>query len=301
MKILITGANGFIGRKILNRLAARKDSEVMAVSLHEDRYHGNGYRFRTLDVTDRKAFETCIASFLPNVIIHTAAMSVIGQCEAHQDASRKLNFEAVKNLAELARDFNCRLIHLSTDNVFDGKTSILHKEEDIPHPINTYGKHKAMAEQAIAETLSNYAILRVVLVYGKPLEGQHGNLVHLVRSKVEAGEDIFTVNDQFRTATYVEDIVDVTEKLLTDPHTGIYHVCSGELLSIHDIALKVAHAFQLDDTLIKSITTEEQNAGFTRMAYGALDITKAKRELQFRPHLMDDALECLLQTSNNTP
>lgn len=293
MKVLITGANGFIGRKILNRLATNKDCEVLAVSLHEDRYPKEGYQFCALDITDSSALSRCIAAFRPDVIIHTAAMSVIGQCEAHQDASQLLNHEVVKNLAAAAKDIHCRLIHLSTDNVFDGQTSELHKEDDTPHPINTYGRHKMMAEQAIEAILDNYAILRVVMVYGKPLEGQHGNLVHLVRSKLEAGEPIYTVTDQFRTATFVEDIVDVTEKLLTDPHTGIYHICSGELMSIYDIALKVARAFQLDENLVKPITTEEQNAGFTRMAYGALNIDKARTELHFHPHLLDEALQCL--------
>ena len=299
MKVLITGANGFIGRKILQQLAGNKDNDLLAISLHEDKFPSEGYRFCTADITDGKALTECVTDFQPDVIIHTAALSVIGYCETHQDESLKTNCEVVRHLAALSKDLHCRLIHISTDNVFDGQTAELHKENDAPNPINTYGRHKLMAEQAIQQTLENYAILRVVMVYGNPLEGQHGNLIHLVRSQLSSGEPLYAVTDQFRTATYVGDIVDVTEKLLDDKHSGIYHICSGELKSIYDIALTAASVFQLDKTLIKPINTAEQNAGFVRMAYGALCIEKARKELGFKPHLLHEALPKMIIPQNS--
>lgn len=90
--------------------------------------------------------------------------------------------------------------------VFDGRSDRLYTEEDLPAPLNYYGVTKYQGEQAVASICRNYAIVRVVVVYGKALPGQHGNVLQLVKNRLEAGQEIRVVADQYRTPTWVEDI-----------------------------------------------------------------------------------------------
>ena len=201
MKILILGANGFTGRRILKRLAP--SHQVMACSLHPDILPEEGYQFQTLNMVDADTTDSLLKDFQPEVIINASALSVVDYCEQHPEEAYALNVSAVKHLAEYSQTSSCRLIHLSTDFVFDGKASEAYKETDTPNPINYYGKTKRWSEEAIEQTCTNYAIARVEVVYGKPFPGQHGNIVHLVKSRLENGQGIRVVSDQFRSPTWL--------------------------------------------------------------------------------------------------
>ena len=164
MKIMILGANGFTGRRILKRLAP--NHQVMACSLHPDILPEEDYQFQTLNMVDTDATDTLLKDFQPEVIINASALSVADYCEQHPEEAYALNVSAVKHLAEYSQASSCRLIHLSTDFVFDGIASEPYKETDSPNPVNYYGKTKRWSEEAIEETCTNYAIARVVVVYG---------------------------------------------------------------------------------------------------------------------------------------
>ena len=116
---------------------------------------------------------------------------------------------------------------------------------------------KYQGEQAVASICRNYAIVRVVVVYGKALPGQHGNVLQLVKNRLEAGQEIRVVADQYRTPTWVEDIADGVERLVHTDDSGIYHICGAEYLSIAEMAYRVADYFGLDRSLICPVTTEE--------------------------------------------
>ena len=121
-----------------------------------------------------------------------------------------------------------RFIHLSTDFVFDGRSECLYTEEDAPNPVNYYGVTKLEGEQRVSEYCSNYAIVRVVVVYGKALPGQHGNILQLVADKLRNGETVRVVSDQWRTPTFVGDISEGVERLMHHPRNGIYHICGSD-------------------------------------------------------------------------
>ena len=212
---MILGANGFTGRRILRRLTQRKEHTLLACSLHPDILPEEGYRFETLDMLDYIATDTLLNDFRPEVIINASALSVVDYCEQHPKEAFAMNVSAVKHLAEYCQAHECRLIHLSTDFVFDGTQTRPYTETDTPNPVNYYGKTKRWGEEAIEQTCNDYAIVRVEVVYGKPLNGQHGNIVHLVKNRLENGQGIRVVADQFRSPTYVEDIARAIELLLS--------------------------------------------------------------------------------------
>ena len=289
MKIIILGANGFIGRRILNRLYP--SHQVLACSLHPDILPEEGYRFETIDMLDYTAMTTLLNDFQPEVMINASALSVVDYCEQHQEEAYAMNVTTVKHLAEYSRDHSCRLIHLSTDFVFDGTSSIAYTETDVPNPVNYYGKTKQWSEEVIGQLCTDYAIVRVEVVYGKPLPKQHGNIVHLVKNRLENGQSIRVVSDQFRSPTWVEDIACAIEQLLSNQHQGIYHICGGETLSVAEIAYRAAKYFNLDTSLIEPITTEAMNEATPRPPFTPMSVKKAQQAFGYQPSTLEEGFK----------
>ena len=289
MKIIILGANGFIGRRILNRLYP--NHQVLACSLHPDILPEEGYQFEAIDMLDYTAMTTLLNDFRPDVIINAAALSAVDYCEQHPEEAYAMNVTAVKHLAEYSRTNSCRLIHLSTDFVFDGTSSIAYTETDTPNPINYYGKTKQWSEEVIEQLCTDYAIVRVEVVYGLPYPKQHGNIVHLVKTRLENGQGLRVVSDQFRFPTFVEDIAWAIEKLLSSQHQGIYHICGGETLSVAEIAFRAAKYFNLDTSLIEPITTEAMNEATPRPPFTPMSVEKAQQAFGYQPSALEEGFK----------
>ena len=290
MKTLIIGANGFTGRRILQSLSRQGAYELTGCSLHEDILPGNNYRFVQADMNNHPAIDRLIAEIRPDVVINGSALSVPDYCESHHEEAYAANVLAVENIARCCEKAGSRFIHLSTDFVFDGKKAELYTETDTPAPVNYYGISKYQGEQAVAANCSNYANVRVVVVYGKALPGQHGNILQLVKNRMQAGQEIRVVSDQYRTPTWVQDIADGVEKLMHISQNGIWHICGDECLSIADIAYRVADYFKLDRSLIVPVTTEEMNEATLRPRFSGLSIEKAKRILGYAPHSLEEGM-----------
>ena len=290
MKTLIIGANGFTGRRILQSLSRQGIYELTGCSLHEDILPGNNYRFVQADMNNHPAIDRLIAEIRPDVVINGSALSVPDYCESHHEEAYAANVLAVENIARCCEKAGSRFIHLSTDFVFDGKKAELYTETDTPAPVNYYGISKYQGEQAVTANCSNYANVRVVVVYGKALPGQHGNILQLVKNRLRAGQEIRVVSDQYRTPTWVQDIVDGVEKLMHISQNGIWHSCGDECLSIADIAYRVADYFKLDRSLIVPVTTEEMNEATPRPRFSGLSIEKAKRILGYAPHSLEEGM-----------
>lgn len=291
MKVLLVGANGFTGRRILDHLSGKKEYEVTGCSLHPDIRPGGEHRFIQADITDFEYMQSLFEKVKPDVVINTSALSVPDYCERHPDEAYRLNVLAVEHLARCCEKAGSRFIHLSTDFVFSGTASVLYTETDKPDPVNYYGFTKWKGEQAVAAVCSRYAIVRVVVVYGKALPGQHGNILQLVKDRLSAGKEIRVVSDQYRTPSWVQDIADGVERLLLAGSNGIYHICGAEALSIADIAYRVADYFQLDRTLIHPVTTQEMKEATPRPRFSGLSIEKAKDELGYYPHSLEEGMK----------
>ena len=289
MKIMILGANGFTGRRILKRLSFKH--QVLACSLHPDILPEEGYEFHILDMQNVDATDALLNNFRPDVIINASAMSVVDYCEQHPEEAYALNVTAVKHLAEYSQSNSCRLIHLSTDFVFDGTATEAYTETDTTNPINYYGKTKQWSEEVIEQACTNYAIARIEVVYGKPFTGQHGNIVHLVKTRLQNGQSIRVVSDQFRSPTWVEDIARAIESLLSDKYQGIYHICGGETMSVADIAYRVAKHFGLDTSLIQPVTTDEMNEATPRPLFSPMNTEKALKEFGYQPSRLEEGFK----------
>lgn len=293
-KILIIGANGFTGRRILDDLSRNLSYQVTGCSLHDDICPQSGdYHFVRTDICDASALERLFLEVQPDAVVNTSALSVPDYCETHHEEAKAINITAVKHLANCCKAQGSRLIHLSTDFVFSGNTDQPYTEEDIPTPINYYGHTKLEGEKRIAAICRDYAIVRVVVVYGAALPGQHGNILQLVANRLRSNEEIFVVSDQWRTPTFVGDISWGIEKLINHPLSGIYHLCGSDCLTIAEIAYRVADALGLNRSLIRPVTTQEMGEKTPRPHFSGLSIEKARKELGYQPHTLDEGIKLM--------
>ena len=279
-KIIITGSNGLLGQKLVKLFLSKNNYEIHAFSRGENRMmNTDGYTYYSIDITEKENLEQLVNKIQPRYIINTAAMTNVDACELQQLECDLINVEVVVTLVRLCEINKIHLIHLSTDFVFDGQKNGIYTEEDSPNPISHYGLSKVRSEKIILSADIEYTILRTVLVYGLVDRMDRSNIVLWVKKSLEDKMQINVVTDQFRMPTYAEDLADACYLSIKNKAVGIYNVSSNELMSIYDIALEIADAFDLDASYINSIETSALNLPAKRPFRTEFDLKKSIRVL----------------------
>jgi len=291
MKILVTGANGFLGYYLTEQLLKKKFS-VIATSKGKCRlpFIGNkNFNYATMDFTDPFSVHDVFGKFEPEAVIHAGAMSKVDECELNQWGCYLANVEGTLALLLNAAEYRSQFIFISTDFIFDGERGN-YKEDDEPNPVNFYGKTKLEAEDAVKEYEYNWAIVRTILVYGKPFTGK-GNILTVVKEKLEKGEEYKVVDDQLRTPTYVGDLAKGIVSIVEKKATGIYHISGKDKLTPYEMACRTADHTGLNKSLIKKVTATEFTQPAKRPPRTGFSIEKAGIELGFEPLSFDEGLK----------
>ena len=293
MKTLITGSNGLLGQKLV-KLLTENNEPVIATSLGKNRLHKilTGYTYQSLDITNEKQVREVLTHFRPEVVIHTAAMTNVDQCELEQEACDQLNVKAVEYLVSSCSQINAHFVHLSTDFIFDGRRGPL-DENAIPNPISHYGRSKLQAEEFLQKSDINWSIIRTVLVYGVAYDMSRSNIVLRVKNSLEAGKTIQVVNDQWRTPTLAEDLAMGCYLVAQNGRTGIYNISGEELMTPYEMAIKTAEFFKLDQELIKETDVSKFTQPAKRPPRTGFIIEKAKIQLGYQPHSFEAGLKVL--------
>lgn len=292
-QILVVGANGFTGRKIFTDLSSCSIYQVTGCSLHPAIAPVQGAAFVAADIRDAAAVAKLFEAVRPDVVINTSALSVPDYCETHHEEAYETNVMAVGHLAEQCEKMGAKLIHLSTDFVFDGGEERLYTEDDLPLPVNYYGVTKLQGEQVVASRCCDWAVARVCVVYGKSLPGQHGNILQLVYNRLTKGETIQVVKDQYRTPTYVGDISKGVQALIHHAGNGIFHLCGKDCLSVSELAFRVADRLHLDRSLILPVSTAEMNEATPRPMHSGMSIAKTSRLIGYQPVSLDEGIDLM--------
>lgn len=289
MKILITGANGLLGYKLVQLLSQQNDIQTIATGRRRISDLPVNVLFSKLDITDPIQTEKIISNLKPDVIINTAAMTQVDQCETDRDACWKVNVTGVENLITACGKNQTHLVHISTDFIFDGSHGPL-DERAVPNPVNFYGESKLGGEKALQESTISWAILRTVLVYGVTPDMSRSNIVLWVKKSLEDGKVINVVNDQWRTPTLAEDLAMGCFLAATKKAKGIYNISGEEVLTPYDIAIQTADFFKLDKALINATDSSKFKQPAMRPPKTGFIITKAKNELGYQPHSFKEGL-----------
>ncbi|MFT6972217.1 MAG: dTDP-4-dehydrorhamnose reductase, partial [Roseivirga sp.] len=197
MKILITGANGLLGQKLVSLIINGAEHELIATARGANRlpFDERKYAYDSLDITNESQVKSAIAQHKPDVVIHTAAMTNVDQCETEKEECWDLNVNAVQYIVDACEVNNTFLVHLSTDFIFDGESGP-YSEEAEANPISYYGESKLASEQIITQSKLDWSIVRTVLVYGIAHDMSRTNIILWVKKSLEEGKEIKVVDDQ---------------------------------------------------------------------------------------------------------
>jgi dTDP-4-dehydrorhamnose reductase len=291
-RILICGSNGLLGQRLALMLSSQTDYEVLNTSqersfVFDDRL----FDYTQLDITKKGDVKSLISSFHPTAILNAAAATNVDWCEVHRDEAWKVNVVGVENLVEAARKVGSRLVHISTDYVFDGSRGP-YSEDDTPCPISYYGKSKLASENAVRIGGIPYTILRTIVLYGAGIGIKENFPLWVVRN-LKAGNHIRCVDDQISNPTHVSDLAFAVVKGFELNRDGIYHVCGKDRASRYDFALRVADVFALDAGLINRVKTADLKQEAPRPLLSGFVTLKAQTELGLNPMDMTQGLTVL--------
>ncbi len=289
MKILVTGSNGLLGQKLAASLLNDLTIEPVLSARGKSTIPIGRARYVPLDITNRENVMAALNDVRPDAVINTAAMTLVDNCEAEREACWESNVTAVGYLAEACDAVGARLLHVSTDFIFDGSHGPL-DEEAVPGPVNYYGESKLAGENLIRQSAIRWCILRTVLVYGVTHDMSRSNIVLWVKESLENGKTIRVVNDQWRTPTLAEDLAMGCYLAAVKNATGIFNISGKDFMTPYDIAIMTADFFQLDRSLIIPTDSGAFRQTARRPLKTGFVIEKARRELGYEPHSFREGL-----------
>lgn len=270
MQVLVTGGNGQLAACIKDVCVDKSELEVTYTSVSD------------LDITNKQQVDQFFAKHNFDWCINCAAYTAVDQAESDIDLARKVNKDGAKHLAEACKAHQVKLIHVSTDFVFDGKSTKLYSEEDKTNPLGIYGLTKREGEQAIAETFGDYFIIRTSWLYSEHANNFMKTMLRLAESRTE----LSVVADQIGTPTYATDLAEVMMKIVTENSSdfGLYHYSNEGVASWYDFAYAI---FELQKTSIhlSPIKTVEYPTPAERPKFSVMDKAKIKQTFKIEiPH-----------------
>lgn len=288
--ILITGSNGLLGQKLIHLLTSQKEFRFVATARGQNRVLlDKPFEFASMDITNPEQIQEVFFHYKPEILIHTAAMTQVDDCEKDQENCLLQNVKAVRYLAQAAEKYNTFFVHLSTDFIFDG-TAGPYDEEAQPNPISFYGNSKWEAEKILQSSSLQWAIARTVLVYGVAQDMSRSNIVLWVKKSLEEGKKIKVVDDQWRTPTLAEDLAKGCFLIAQKQATGIFNISGKDLLTPYQMALATADFFDLDKTLIERADSITFTQPARRPPRTGFIIEKARKILGYEPHSFQEGL-----------
>ena len=290
---MVTGSNGLLGQKLTDLFLAQPEWDLLATGAGANRHPAReGYRYESLDITDFDNMEAVLSRELPDVLIHTAAMTQVDDCEFKRDECVALNVTAVEHLAKLSAKLGFHLVHVSTDFIFDG-TKPMYTEYDQANPLSYYGWSKLEGEKRVIEFAGSYSILRTVLVYGQVADMSRTNIVLWAHSTLKNQKSANVVTDQFRTPTLAEDLAMGCFLAAAQRAQGIYNIAGKDYMSVIELVERVASFYGYSMECINRVDSSTLNQPAKRPPITGLDITKATNQLGYAPHSFEEGLALL--------
>jgi len=284
MRMLITGANGQLGRELV------RQGRALNIALH-------AFKRQELDITQPNQVNTIVAKASPSLVVNAAGYTNVDKAEAEADLAFEVNKIAPAYLARCCADRNIALLHISSDYVFDGIKGKPYHETDPIAPLGIYGQSKAQGEVAIRSVLKNHIILRTSWLYGV----YRHNFVKTMLGLGTQKKTIPVVADQFGSPTSAADlaaaVLTIAAKIgsAADPDWGTYHYCGNGVTSWHGFAkevLQLASSYvPLQTKHIEAITTAEYPTPAKRPPYSALDCSRIKKVFGITPKPWQQSLK----------
>jgi dTDP-4-dehydrorhamnose reductase len=293
--ICITGGNGLLGSKII--AGAHEVYNLISIDLHEDSMNKyKNVKYLQGDIRNKQQIINLITGNNPDFVINAAAYTNVDECETNPEEAWRINVQGAENVALACQSLKIKMIHISTDYIFNGKSGP-YSEEDEPNPISCYGKTKFESEKVIKGILDNVVIVRTMVVYGFVRNTKKNFVTWLVDALINK-KNIKVVDDQIGTPTLVDDLARILITILENDMRGIYNIAGKECLSRYDFALKVADIFNLDSSLITRTTTKDLMQKAPRPVRSGLKTDKIRGEIGVNVNSICEGLGIVKQQMN---
>jgi dTDP-4-dehydrorhamnose reductase len=265
MKILITGCKGQLGSQIINILKEGA-SELGNISHNYKSAEIIGVDKQQLDISNLETVKILLNEVNPDIVINSAAYTNVDGCESNQELAFRVNSLGPRNLAIVCEKVVAKLIHISTDYVFEGNGTLSYKEYDITNPVSVYGKTKLLGENYVREFCSRYFIVRTAWLYG-----YNGNnfVKTIMRAAKERGH-LDVVDDQRGNPTNAEDLAYHILNLALTEGYGVYHCTGNGECSWYDFAKTIVEYGDIE-CIVSSITSNKINRAAKRPSFSSLD------------------------------
>lgn len=246
--VLVSGKNGQLGKELQNIAPLHQNFQFVFFNKEE------------LNIADELSVKKIFEKYAPSFFINCAAYTAVDKAEAEKELAYKINAEAVGSIAKQCKQFNIKLIHVSTDYVFDGKAKQPYKENDTTNPINYYGYTKLLGEDLALKNNQDTIIIRTSWVYSE----YGSNFVKTMLRLMHERKEINVVNDQFGSPTYAKDLAEAIMQIVNhqSPNVnkaqslnGIYHFSNDGIISWFDFAVAIKEIKQLDCVINPILTS----------------------------------------------
>lgn len=271
-KALVIGS-GFLGTHIIDIL---KNNGINTVGTH---FNLNNDGIMKVDVRNINSINDCVAKIKPDLIINCAAITQLDFLEKNPQLAFSVNADGAKNVATVSKRNKIRLVHISTDGVFDGKRG-MYSEEDIPNPINVYAKSKAEGEKLVRENSDNHVIIRTNF-YG--FDKNDRFLFNWILNMLKQHKQIVGFSDVIFTPLEVSNLSEMIKEISMKSYCGIIHLASDEILSKYQFALRIAEIFELNKDLIKEGSVDDYKDFVAKRPKNTSLINKKARQLMKTP------------------
>lgn len=238
MRVLITGAAGLVGSALAR---AYGEEEVFTLSR------------RDLDITDARAVDETARRLRPDVLFNCAVIGV-DDCEADPLLAQRVNVEGPAHLATAAQTVDAKIVHFSTNYVFEGERTdgVPYTPDDDPRPVNVYGATKLRGERAVAEAATRALIVRTSWVFGPG----RNSFLSTVADRLARGESVQAIRDTYASATFVDDLAMRVRELVERGHAGTVHVVNDGVCSYETFAREAARLMGVGEDGIETVTEE---------------------------------------------
>lgn len=263
MKVLVTGAKGQLGSDVMKELSVRG-------------IDGVGVDVQEMDITDADACRRVISAEAPDAVIHCAAYTAVDAAEEQVALCERINADGTRNVAEVCKDLDIKLMYISTDYVFNGGGERPWQPDDLREPLNEYGKSKYEGELAVEERLTRYFTIRIAWVFG--LKGK--NFVKTMLRLGEQNGEVSVVDDQIGSPTYTPDLAVLLVDMIQTEQYGRYHATNEGLCSWYEFAKEIFRQAGMESVKVTPVSTEDYLRMYPNQARRPMNsrISKARLE-----------------------
>ncbi|KXK28843.1 MAG: dTDP-4-dehydrorhamnose reductase [Candidatus Brocadia sinica] len=288
MRILVIGSQGMLGRDLVNRFPNFSDSKFPCIEVVAANH-------KHIDITYGPNTSTFIAQIKPDIIVNCVAFADVDACETRISDAFAINADGAKNVALSGKETGAKIIHISTDYVFDGAKNGSYIETDKPNPLSIYGKSKLEGELAIQEISDNYAIIRTAWLYGLYKKNFVTTMLNLGRKN----RSVSVVTDQCGCPTYTADLSYAIWNIISLDLRGLYHVTNDGTCSRYEWAKKI-FALTGDQVSVLPVKTADYKRAAAVPRNASLNCAKYANASGHKMRLWQEALEEYLRQWNDS-